>query len=171
MDSSPTPPPHRSRTVTWSEPAATLAAMRREPGLDYLRKVAAGEHPPPPMGALMNIRLTEVDRGRAVFEAAPQEYHYNPSGLVHGGFAATLLDSAMGCAVHSCLEGNDRYTTIELKVNYVKAVTIETGPVRGIATLVHLGRTLAVADARLVDAHHTLYAHATSTLLIKRGTS
>lgn len=143
--------------------------MRRETGLDYLRKVAAGEYPAPPMGILMNLRLADVERGRIVFDATPEEYHYNPSGIVHGGFAAALLDSAMGCAVHSCLEGGDRYTTLELKVNYVKAITIENGPVRGVATLISLGRTVALAEARVIDRADVLYAHATSTLLIKRA--
>jgi uncharacterized protein (TIGR00369 family) len=169
MDSTASPPQQRSRTITWHDPAAALGAMRREPGLQYLQKVLAGEYPAPPIGRLMNLTLAEVERGRVVFEATPAEYHYNPLGTVHGGFAATLLDSAMGCAVHSCLDGGDRYTTIELKVNYLKPVTLDTGPVRAVATIVHTGRTLAVAEARVVDRDHALYAHATSTVLIKRA--
>ena len=159
----------RSRTVTWEDPAPAVAALRREPGLDYLRKIASADHPAPPMGHLMNLRLVVVERGRIVYEATPQEYHYNASGVVHGGFAATILDSAMGCAVHSWLDGGDRYTTLELKVNYLKAMTTATGPVRAIATLVSIGRTVALAEARLVDFSDVLYAHGTSTLLIKRA--
>jgi uncharacterized protein (TIGR00369 family) len=169
MDSTASSSTLRSRIVTWHDPSAALAGMRRDSGLHYLQKVLAGEYPAPPIGRLMNLRLAEVERGRIVFEATPEEYHYNPSGSVHGGFAATMVDSAMGCAVHSCLEGGDRYTTIELKVNYVKPVTVETGLVRAVATIVHLGRTLAVAEARVIDRDDVLYAHATSTLLIKRA--
>lgn len=143
--------------------------MRGQPGLQYLKQVVAGTFPPPPMARLMNIRLVEVERGRVVFEGTPEEYHYNPLGIVHGGLTATLLDSAMGCSVHSCLEVGDRYTTIEIKVNYLKAMTLETGVVRGIATIVHLGRTVALAEARAVGADETLYAHATSICLIKRA--
>ncbi|MGH9174180.1 MAG: PaaI family thioesterase, partial [Vicinamibacterales bacterium] len=122
----------------------------------------------PPMGVLMNIRLVEAERGYIVFEGTPEEYHYNPLGTIHGGFAATLLDSAMGCCVHSCLDAGDRYTTLEIKVNYLKALTSDTGLVRAISNIVHVGRTIALADARLVDARDTLYAHASSTCLIKR---
>jgi uncharacterized protein (TIGR00369 family) len=171
MDSTASSTHLRSRTFTWHDPAAALGALGREPGLQYLQKVQAGVYPAPPMGVLMNLRLAEVERGRVVFEATPEEYHYNPSGIVHGGFAATLMDSAMGCALHSCLESGDRYTTLELKVNYVKAVTLKTGPVRGIATLISLGRTVALAEARVVDCDQVLYAHATSTLLVKRADS
>ena len=121
------------------------------------------------MGILMNIRLVVAERGHIVFEATPEEYHYNPLGTIHGGFAATLLDSAMGCCVHSCLDIGDRYTTLDIKVNYLRALTIDTGLVRGIADIVHVGRTVALAQARVVDANDTIYAHATSTCVIKRG--
>jgi uncharacterized protein (TIGR00369 family) len=157
--------------VTWDDPAEALAAKRSEAGLTYLQQVVAGVYPAPPMGRLMNLRLTEIERGRAVFETIPEEYHYNPLGIVHGGLAATLLDSAMGCCVHSCLNAGDRYTTIELKVSYMKAMTTETGPVRGIATIINVTRTVALAEARVIDRDGTIYAHATSTCLIKRAGS
>jgi len=159
----------RTRTVTWIDPGPALAAMRSMSGIDYLKLVVAGKMPSAPIGSLMNIRLVEVDRGRAVFEGVIEEYHYNPLGIVHGGVAATILDSAMGCAVSSMLEAGDRYTTIEIKVNYMKPMTLETGRVGGLGTLVHIGRTTALAEGRLVGADGTLYAHATSTLLIKRN--
>ena len=143
--------------------------QRRTNGLEYLQEVAAGRVPPAPIWRLMKIRLVEVERGRAVFEITPDEFHYNPLGMVHGGVAATILDSAMGCSLHTCLEPDDRYTTIEIKVNYLKAMTTATGPVRGIGTILHLGRTTALSEGRLVGADGALYAHATSTLLIKRG--
>lgn len=161
--------PLRSRTVNWPDPAASLKARRSESGLSYLRNVLAGSYPGPPIAHLMDVRLTEVDRGRVVFETTPAEFHYNPLGVVHGGLAATLLDSAMGCAVHSHLEAGDLYTTLELKVNYLKPMTLDTGLVRGIATIVHISRTIALAEARAVDVNDVIYAYATSTCLIRRA--
>lgn len=158
----------RHHTVTWDDPSV-FARMRHKSGLEVLKMVVSGELPPPPMGRLMNIRLVEIERGLAVFEGAIGECHYNPLGSVHGGFAATLLDSAMGCCVHSCLEPGDRYTTLDIKVSYLKALTVEVGTVRGVASIIHIGRTTALAEARVVDAAGTVYAHATSACLIKRG--
>jgi len=159
----------RSRTITWEDPQTIVAAARGKTGLEILRDVIAGRLPPPPMGRLMNIRLTVANRGEIVFEGVPEEYHCNPMGIVHGGMAATLLDSALGCCVYSCLELGDVWTTLDIKVNYLKAMTVATGRVRGIANIVHVGRTVALAEARLVDANDVLYAHATSTCLIKRA--
>lgn len=170
MDAS-DPPDSRSRTFQWDDVQAIRSGVRELSGLDALQAVVAGRLPPPPMGRLMNMRLTEVTRGHVVFEVTPAEYHYNPMGMVHGGLAATLLDSAMGCCVHSCLDAGDRYTTLDIKVSYLKAATVESGPMRGIADLLHLGRTVALVEARMVDAAGTLYAHATSTCLIKRAES
>lgn len=167
MDPSDSKASTRSRTFTWDDSRITWADERLS-GIEVLREVVAGRRPPPPMGRLMNIRLVEVDRGRVVFEGVPKEYHYNPMGVVHGGMAATLLDSAMGCCVHSCLDAGDRYTTLDIKVTYLKAMTVETGVVRGIANIVHIGRRVALAEARVVDTSETIYAHATSTCLIKR---
>jgi uncharacterized protein (TIGR00369 family) len=159
----------RSRLIEWPDPAGALEVMRRTSGLEYLQGVIAGRLPPPPIYRLMNLRLVEIERGRSVFELTPEEVHYNPLGMVHGGVAATILDSAMGCSLHTCLEIADRYTTIEIKVSYLKAMTTATGTVRGIGTIVHLGRTTALSEGRLLGDDGTLYAHATSTLLIKRG--
>lgn len=159
----------RTRLIEWQDPTPALEARDRTNGLEYLQGVVAGRWPPPPISRLMNIRLVEIERGRAVFELTPEELHYNPLGMVHGGVAATILDSAMGCSLHTCLESDDRYTTIEIKVSYLKAMTTATGRVHGIGTIVHLGRTTALSEGRLVGADRTLYAHATSTLLIKRA--
>jgi uncharacterized protein (TIGR00369 family) len=103
-----------------------------------------------------------------VFEGTPQEFHYNPLGVIHGGMAATLLDSALGCCVNSCLEAGDLYTTLELKINYLRALTLDTGPVRAVATIIHIGRTTALAEGRVLDASGAIYAYASSTYLIKR---
>ena len=168
MDSIETKAPARSRTVTWEDSRIISTGLREGSGLDALRAVLDGRLPAPPMGRLMNIKLAEVERGRIVFEVTPEEYHYNPMGIVHGGLAATLLDSAMGCCVHSCLEAGDRYTTLDIKVTYLKAATVESGPMRGIAEIVSIRRTVALVEARMVDANDVVYAHATSTCLIKR---
>jgi uncharacterized protein (TIGR00369 family) len=131
--------------------------------------VVKGELPPPPMAHLMDIRLTEVEKGKAVFRGTPQEFHYNPLGSVHGGYGATLLDSAMGCAVHSVLDAGDIYTTLEFKINFLRAMTHETGEVRGVGTIVHAGRTTAIAEGKIEDAAGKLYAFATTTCQIKRA--
>jgi uncharacterized protein (TIGR00369 family) len=138
-------------------------------GVEVLQQVISGELPPPPMAFLMDIRLIEASKGRAVFRGVPQEFHYNPLGSVHGGYGATLLDSAMGCAVHSTLDAGDTYTTLEFKINFLRAMTHETGEVRGIGTMVHAGRTTAIAEGQIEDAAGKLYAFATSTCQIKRA--
>lgn len=138
-------------------------------GLELLQRAINGEFPPPPIARLMDIRLAEIARGRAVFSGTPQEFHYNPLGSVHGGYAATLLDSAMGCAVHSTLDPGDIYTTLEFKINFLRALTHETGEVRGIGTVINATRTTALAEGRIEDAAGKLYAFATTTCLIRRA--
>jgi uncharacterized protein (TIGR00369 family) len=161
----------RSRTFTWDDPNEVNANLRRLSGLEFLTRVAAGEFPPPPMARLMNIRISEVEKGRVVFEGTPEEYHYNPLGVVHGGMAATLLDSALGCCVNSHLDAGDFYTTLELKINYLRPLTLETGLVRAVATTVHIGRTTAVVEGKVVDAQDRIYAYGSSTCLIRRSES
>ncbi|MGH1361213.1 MAG: PaaI family thioesterase [Burkholderiaceae bacterium] len=119
-----------------------------------------------PIGETMNFQLAELDKGHVVFESAPGPEVYNPIGSVHGGFAATLLDSACGCAVHSMLRADQAYTTLELKVSYHRGMTTETGKVRAIGSVLTIGRRTAFAQARLVDANDKLLATATSTLLV-----
>jgi uncharacterized protein (TIGR00369 family) len=156
----------RKRVLEWTDPMATLAAAASSSGLEYLRSVASGSVPPPPMALLMNMRIDSVERGRVVFEGTPGEEHYNPHGTVHGGFTATLFDTALGCAVHSVLERGFGYTTLELHVNYVRAMTHETGPVRCEAAVLFEGKRIATAEAKLVDSRGKLYGHATTTCLI-----
>jgi uncharacterized protein (TIGR00369 family) len=158
----------RTRTVSWENPKALAEAARGLTGLEFLKKVASGELPRPPISALMNFGLTELEEGRAVFTVEPAEYHYNPIGVVHGGLAATLLDSAMGCAVHSTLPAGAGYTTLEIKVNYVRALTAETGAVRCEARVIHVGGRTATAEGKVLDAAGKLYAHATTTCIIFR---
>ncbi|HEX8774066.1 MAG TPA: PaaI family thioesterase [Pyrinomonadaceae bacterium] len=158
----------RTRTVSWEDPRALAEAGRGLSGLEYLQKIVAGELPRPPISALMNFGLAELGEGHAVFTVEPAEYHYNPIGVVHGGLAATLLDSAMGCAVHSTLPAGAAYTTLEVKVNYVRPMTAETGMVRCEAKVIHVGGRTATAEGRVLDASGRLYAHATTTCIIFR---
>jgi uncharacterized protein (TIGR00369 family) len=135
-------------------------------GLDYLRAMAAGQVPQSPIAKLLGFGIGSVERGRVVFEADAAEYHYNPISTVHGGVICTLLDSAMGCAVHSLLEAGYAYTTLELKVNFLRAVTVKSGHLRCTGTIVNSGSRVALAEARLIDDAGTLYAHGTSTCMI-----
>jgi uncharacterized protein (TIGR00369 family) len=156
----------RSRTFSWSDPAETLAGITTLRGVEALERMLAGELPYPPIAHLIGMRLVEVARGRVVWEAVPGEQHYNPIGTVHAGFATTLLDSAMGTAFVSEADAGTRWTTLELKANFTRAITAETGPVRCTGTLVHRGRTVVTTEARLEDGANRLLAHATSTILV-----
>ena len=156
----------RTLTIGWEDPRRLAEAGGGMSGAEFLQKIVAGELPGPPFAALLNFKLVELGEGQAAFAVEPDEYHYNPIGVVHGGLAATLLDSAMGCAVHSMLPVGTGYTTLELKVNFVRAITVETGRVRAEAKLIHLGARTATADGRVVDERGKLYAHATTTCLI-----
>jgi uncharacterized protein (TIGR00369 family) len=158
--------PARTRIVTWADPAVHAWRATTASGLYNLRKVIAGELPHAPLADVLGMRLIEADHGRAVFAATPEEFHYNPAGHVHGGFAATILDSAMGCAVYSTLALGTNYTTVEISVHYLKPVTAGTGPVRATASVLHRGRRTAMAEGRLEDGRGRLLAHATTTCLI-----
>ncbi len=162
--------PTRSRTVTWEDPLIAAEALKSMSGIEQLRAIVRGELPAPPIAHVLGFALVEVTEGKAVFEVTPAEYHYNPIGVVHGGVAATLLDSAMGCAVQSMLPQGTGYTTLELKVNLVRSLTLDTGPVRAVGTIIHLGGRIATAEGRVVDAQDRLYAHAVTTCMIFRPT-
>jgi uncharacterized protein (TIGR00369 family) len=158
----------RTRTITWEDPRALAKAAVGLSGMEYLQKIVSGELPPPPLGALMNFRIAELSEGHAVFVVEPDEYHYNPIGVVHGGVAATLLDSAMGCAVHSTLPAGVGYTTLEIKVNYIRPMTAETGEVRCEANTIHVGDRTATAEGKILDQNGKLYAHGTTTCILFR---
>jgi uncharacterized protein (TIGR00369 family) len=158
----------RVRTVTWEDPAPGRAAAPSMGGLDFLRAIARGELPEPPIARLLGLSIDAVEEGRVVFSFEPAEFHYNPIGTVHGGMAATLCDSAMGCAVHSGLPQGAGYTTLELHVNYVRPITTDTGRLSCTGRLLYLGGKVATAEAKVEDAQGTLYAHATCTCLILR---
>ena len=157
----------RSLTITWEDPLATYEQGKKLPKpLDYLRALVDGKLPAPPIAKLLGMDLVEVEEGKAVFSLTPAEQHYNPIGVVHGGIAFTMLDSAMGCCVQTMLPAGKGYTTLEIKANLVRAITLQTGPIRAIGKIVHMGRQTATAEGRIEDAAGKLYAHGTTTCLI-----
>ncbi len=163
------PTPQRSRTFTWDDPMVCAQGAQRMAGKDFLEAMVRGEYPRPPIAMALGFGLIELGSGSAVFEVEPAEYHYNPIGVVHGGLLATVLDSAMGCAVHSTLPQGTGYTTLELKVNFVRPATKHTGPLRCEARVLHRGRRSATAEGRVIDTEGKLYAHATTTCLVMEG--
>jgi uncharacterized protein (TIGR00369 family) len=144
----------------------TLENLRECTGLELFRKMISGELPRPPISDTLGFVLVEAEKGRVVFQGTPQHRHYNPIGMVHGGVHATLLDSCVACAIQSTLEVGQGYTTIELKVNYIRALTDRVGPVRAEGRVIHVGKQIGTAEGKLVDADGKLYAHATTTCLI-----
>jgi uncharacterized protein (TIGR00369 family) len=156
----------RSRTFTWEDPTINAAQVGRIGGLELLRAMLAGEFPPPPVMKLLDMSRMEVAEGRVVVEMPPREFHYNPLGTVHGGMLATLLDTATGCAVHTTLSAGVGYTSMDLSVKYLRPVTVESGTLRCVGTVLQRGRRTALAEARLTDGSDRLVAHATSTCLL-----
>ena len=156
----------RSLNVSWEDPSELGEQARAMPGLDFLVAIRDEELPPAPIQRLLDFTLTEVEEGRVVFTAEPGEQHYNPIGVVHGGLAATLLDSAMGASVHSTLPEGQGYTTLETKFNLVRAITADTGPIQAEGRVVNRGRQVATAEGYLRNGAGKLLAHGTSTCLI-----
>lgn len=154
---------NKSATGTGVVPMDVLMS---EDGLSFLQGLIAGKYPPPPITETLGFTLVEVEHGRAKFAGTPSFKLYNPINVVHGGWAATLLDSALGCAVHSTCAKGEAYTTLELKLNFVRAITKDTGQVFAEARLLHRGRTVGTAEAYLRDTAGKLYAHATTTCMI-----
>ncbi|HVY07474.1 MAG TPA: PaaI family thioesterase [Burkholderiales bacterium] len=143
-----------------------LGEMRKRTGLQFLRDIASGTLPYPPIGKALNFFPVEAEEGRVVFQGTPTFDFYKPIGTVHGGWACALLDSCMSCAVQTMIPAGFGYTTGELKVNFVRALTERTGPIRAEGKVIHPGRQLATAEGRIVDADGKLYAHGTTTCLI-----
>jgi uncharacterized protein (TIGR00369 family) len=143
-----------------------LDKARTTDALTLFEEMLAGRLPAPPITRALGFRLSEVERGHVVFTYDPVFEHYNPMGSVHGGIAATLLDSVMGCAVHTSLKAGIGCTTVEIKVNYVRAMTDKTGPVKADGRIINVGSRIATAEGRLVDGDGKLLAHGTTTCLI-----
>ncbi len=158
--------PPRTRTYSWADPKVDMAALMAMSGLDQLHaRMTGGARPP--IADTLDFDLVELEHGRVLFTGRPAEYLYNPIGTVHGGYAATLLDSALGCAVHTTLKPGFAYTTVELKVNYVRALRADTGPIHCEGRVIHVGGRIATAEARITSRDGTrLYAHGTTTCLV-----
>lgn len=163
---------------TWTEDYEALLARVKGPGvveparaatmsgLELLQGIINGTVPFPPINETLDFYLLEVEKGRAVFQGRPGRKHYNPISTVHGGFHATLLDSAMACAIHSLIAAGQAYTTLEFKVHLVRPLTDKTGPVRAEGKIVASGRRTATSEGRLVDEEGRLYSHGTTTCMI-----
>lgn len=159
----------RTRSFSWEDPAVTAAARSRLSGLEMLRAIIDGTLPAPPIARMLDFAILEADRGRALFAMKPAEWMYNPIGSVHGGIAATILDSCMGCAVHTTLEAGIGYTTADLQVRYIRAMGDATGRVLAEGRVVHSGKRTATAEGRLfVESDETLIAHASTGCVILR---
>ena len=155
-----------SLTVTWNDPTPALALVRTMSGLDYLRGIAARELPPPPIAQLLGMDMVGVLDGEVVFTLDPHPSHYNPIGVVHGGVLSTVLDTVTGCAVHSALAAGWGYTSIDLNVSYLRAVTLDSGRLTFTGRVIKRGRRVMFASAEGVDAAGDVIATATSSLLI-----
>jgi len=140
--------------------------LRSISGLDLFRRIMSGEEPNAPFLNLIGARIAEVSEGRVVYKSTPGPQHYNPMGVAHGGYASTLLDSAMGCAIHTVCKPGTGNLTLELKVNLVRAITADVGELTAEGSIIHQGRRIATADGRIVDANGKLYAHANTTCMI-----
>ncbi len=161
--------PARTRTFSWHDPAATAAAGLKLAGLDYIRAISTGTLPPPPIAELLGFEIIEAEHGRAVFALQPAEWMYNPIGMVHGGIAATILDSCMGCAVHTTLDAGVGYTTTDLQVRYIRAMSDVTGRVLAEGRVVHAGRRTATAEGRVfAESDEKLIAHGSTGCVILR---
>jgi uncharacterized protein (TIGR00369 family) len=158
----------RTLTVTWQDPMVGARAAKEMSGLEFWRAILKGEVPQPPICDLVGFEVVEVEEGRVVFEWVPGEQHFNPTGVVQGGLACTLLDAATGVALHTMLPAGTGYTTLELKTNLLHPIAADTGTLRCEGHTIHVGGRVALAEASLTDESGILYAHATSTLMVFR---
>src|SRR5580700_132433 len=159
--------PKRTRSFSWEDPSVTAAAGLELTGLECMRAIIDGVLPPPPIARLLDFTIVALDDGLAVFAMQPAEWMYNPIGSVHGGVAATLLDSCMGCAVHTTLAAGVGYTTTDLQVRYIRGMSDTTGRVLAEGRVLHRGRRTATAEGRLfVEVDETLLAHGTTGCVI-----
>ena len=161
----------RIRTVSWSDPAISLEAARSLSGVDFVHKIMRGEIPAPPIFDLIDFRLVKVEPGEVSGEFEPAEFHYNPMGGVHGGVVCTLLDSVMGLAVHAQLPPGSLFSTLEVKVNFVRPISVKTGALLAEGKVVHPGSRIATAVARLRDRLGKHHAHGTTTCIVLAETS
>jgi uncharacterized protein (TIGR00369 family) len=156
----------RTRTFAWSDPAEHAGLLGRRSGLELLQAMSTGELPPPPVMHLIGAAGITAVEGSVTVELDPQEFHYNPLGTVHGGVISTLLDTAAACSVHSTLPAGVGYTSMDLNVKFLRAVTVDSGRLTCVGTVLQRGRRTALAEARLTDAAGKLVAHATSSCML-----
>lgn len=161
----------RERSYTWEDPLGLAAAAGGRSGLEFLRGIADGELPVPPIMATLGVGGVKFDDGIAVFELTPAEWHYNPIGTVHGGVLSTMLDSALACAIHTTLPAGAGYTSLDLSVRFTRAATVASGTLRAEGHVVTAGRRTATAEGRITDADGRIVATATTTCLILGGES
>jgi uncharacterized protein (TIGR00369 family) len=147
----------------------TRDVLLAEDGLGFLRGIVEGRHPGPPIAEAMDLDLVEVEEGRVVFVGKPSARFFNPLGTIHGGWTATILDSAMACAAHTTLKLGEGYTTLEMKLNYVRPVMPDSGTVRCEGKLIHRGGSVITSEGRLTDARGKLLAHGSETCMVLRG--
>jgi uncharacterized protein (TIGR00369 family) len=158
----------QQRLVTWQSPSLYINQMRQMSGTEYINAVRAGDMPVSPMLKLLDIHGREWHEGYALFTVVPQEFHYNPMGIAHGGLACALLDTAMAVAVMTMLPQGVGYVTLEIKINFTKPMLSESGEMRAEGRAIHVGSKTATADGRITDANGVIYAHGTTTLLLTR---
>jgi uncharacterized protein (TIGR00369 family) len=156
----------QSRVVTWHDPVATKSAAASMSGLAFWRAVSEGQLPPPPIAELVRMNAVEAEHGRVTFTCTPDASMYNPLGMVHGGVVCTVLDTVTACALHTTLPQGVSYTSVEIKINYLKAVTVDSGTLTAVGTVVKAGSRIGFAEGSVTDAAGKLVATATSTLLI-----
>ncbi len=158
----------QQRLVTWQSPSLYIDQMRQMSGTEYINAVRAGDMPVSPMLKLLDIHGREWHEGYALFTVVPQEFHYNPMGIAHGGLACTLLDTAMAVSVMTMLPQGVGYVTLEIKINFTKPMVSDSGEMRAEGRSIHVGSKTATADGRIMDANGVIYAHGTTTLLLTR---
>ena len=158
--------PNRERTFQWDNPLEGAKQALQMSGLEYLKAMGDGKIPSPPLLHTLDFKPTHLEKGKVIFSFQPQEFHYNPIGSVHGGVISAILDSAMGCTLHSILVAGTGYTTLELKVNFLKAITTKIEELHAVGKIIHAGGRTALVEAQLIDKDNTVYAHGVSTCLI-----
>jgi uncharacterized protein (TIGR00369 family) len=156
----------RSRTHSWQDPVEASRKGLQLSGIDYLRAMSNGELPPPPLMSTLDFSIGEIAPGVVTFHMEPKEFHYNPLGSVHGGVITALLDSAMGCSIQSLLPKGTGYTTLELKVNFLRPITTKSGNLTCIGKAIHSGSKIALTEAQITDGRGKIVAHGVSTCML-----
>jgi uncharacterized protein (TIGR00369 family) len=161
----------RIKVISWQDPMVGASKAMQMSGLEYLQAMDAGQIPFPPILHTLDFKVVSAEKGQVIFSFEPQEFHYNPIGSVHGGVITAILDSAMGCTLQTLLPAGTGYTTLELKVNFLKAVNMKSGVLKAVGRIINAGSRTALVEAQLVDDNGKLFAHAVSTCLILKQDS